>query len=93
MLEVRLRSGTVVAFDGRVLEIFEGTGGSRRLHVTSLPTPRLLEDPDGAMSIVLGESSLQLQLTACEKPACTRLIAAIEQALAAETELRSLSPD
>jgi len=84
MLEVRLRSGTVVAFDGRVLEIFDAVGGSQRFHVTGLSTPRLLEDPDGSGRIVLDEPRVKLRLARGETPACARLIAAIEHARAAD---------
>ena len=83
MLELRLQSGTVVAFDGRVLEVFDGDGGSRRFHVSGLSGPRLAERPDGA-SIVLDEPPLQLPVTAAETPASARLVAAIERARAAD---------
>jgi hypothetical protein len=87
MLELRLRSGTVVSFDGRVLEVFDRAGGSRRYHVTGLSAPRLVEGPDGSPQIELEEPPLRLALASCESPACARLIAAIEQARAADDAL------
>jgi hypothetical protein len=89
MLELRLRSGTIVSFDGRVLEVFDGAGGSRRYHVTGLSAPRLVEAADGTTHIELEEPPLCLPLARSENPACARLIAAIEQARAADDPLGS----
>jgi len=88
MLELRLRSGMVVSFDGRVLEVFDG-GGSRRYHVTGLSAPLLLDGPDGTARIELDEPPLQLPVAPSERPACARLVAAIDQARAADDALRS----
>jgi ABC-type hemin transport system ATPase subunit len=87
MLELRLRSGAVVAFDGRVLEVFDTDGGSRRFHVARLSTPKLVEESDGQGRIVLDDPSLALDVSHSEAPACKRLIAAVEQARAADGEL------
>jgi hypothetical protein len=84
MLELRLRSGAVVAFDGRVLEIFGALGGSRRYHVARMSTPRLVEEPDGQGQIMLDDLNLALDIARSETPACKRLIAAVEQARAAD---------
>jgi hypothetical protein len=84
MLEVRLDSGAVVAFDGRVLEVFDAGGESHRFHIARLPIPRLVEGPDGSSKIELGTRDLMLDLVGSETSACRRLIAAIEQARAAD---------
>jgi hypothetical protein len=89
MLELRLRSGTVVSFDGRVLEVFDGAGGSRRYHVTGLSAPLLLDGPDGTAHIELEEPPLELPVARSERPACARLVAAIEQARADDDALGS----
>ena len=73
MLELCLRSGTIVSFDGRVLEVFDGADGSRRYHVSDLSTPRLLEGPDGTGWIELEEPPLRLTVAREESPACARL--------------------
>jgi hypothetical protein len=85
MLELRLRCGKVVSFDGRVLEVFDGEDGSRRFHVTGLSAPRLLERPEGA-TIVLDDPPLELPVTRAETPASARLVAAIEQARAVDCD-------
>jgi hypothetical protein len=87
MLELRLRSGTVVSFDGRVLEVFYGAGDSRRYHVTGLSAPSLLDGPDGTARIELEDPPLQLPVARGERPAGARLVAAIEQARAADDAL------
>ena len=47
MLEVRLRSGTVVAFDGRVIEVFAEHEPSRRFHIGQTGAPEYLHTADG----------------------------------------------
>ena len=58
MLELCLRSGTVVSFDGRVLEVFDGADGSRRYHVSDLSTPRLLEGSFASAALDMSQNSL-----------------------------------
>ena len=84
MLELRLRSGAVVAFDGRVLEVFDTVGEGRRYHIARLSTPRLVEDPDGQGQFMLDDLNLALDIARSETPACRRLIAAVERAHAAD---------
>jgi hypothetical protein len=55
MLELRLRSGTMVAFDGRVLEIFDTADASRRFHIAQLHAPEPVETADGGRTLALGE--------------------------------------
>ena len=88
MLEVRLRSGAVVSFDGRVLEVFDSGGEGRRFHVSRLPVPQL-ENSDGQHRIVLGTNGLALPVERGEAPACRRLIAAVERARDADQQLGS----
>lgn len=67
MLELRLHSGQVIAFDGRVLEVFADGETSRRFHVAQLPP---LEE-------------LALEFAPEEAPARNRLLAALADARAA----------
>ena len=85
---MRLGSGAVVSFDGRVLEIFDSVGEGRRFHVSRLPVPRL-ENADGQSRIVFGTNGLLLPVEGCEAPACRRLIAAVERARDADQQLDS----
>ena len=87
MLELRLQSGTVVAFDGRVLEVFNGDGGSRRFHVAGVRGARLVEGPNGAGRIIFAEPALHLAVAREERPASARLVGAIEQARADDDAL------
>jgi hypothetical protein len=82
MLELRLDSGPVVAFDGRVLEIFDAATGSSRLHIAQLNEPDLVEAADGASTLLLGAGSITLSFSREEAPACARLIDAIAEAQA-----------
>jgi hypothetical protein len=77
MLEVQLRSGQVVAFDGRVVEIFAEGGPSRRFHLGQLGTVESVETADGAHTVALGDGAVTLAFAREEGPACARLLAAI----------------
>jgi len=70
MLELRLRSGEIVNFDGRILEVFASSGGVERLHIAH----------GEAMRAALA----RLQFARHEAPARARLLAAIEQAQRAD---------
>ncbi len=80
MLEVRLRSGTVVSFDGRVVEIFAEREPSRRFHIAQLSAPEAVESADGARTLAFEHESVTLSFAREETPACTRLLAAIADA-------------
>jgi len=82
MIELRLRSGPVIAFDGRVLEIFDAATGSRRFHIRQLETPEPVEDADGVRTLSLAQGSLTLSFAPDEAPGCERLVAAIADARA-----------
>ena len=75
MLELRLRSGQVVAFDGRVLEVFSGGEPSARFHVEQLGA---VEAGDG--EVVLHPDAEPLVFAPGEEPARSRLLAAIDTA-------------
>jgi len=79
MLEIRLSSDQVVAFDGRVLEVFEATGSSQRFHVEQLEAPALVDDGDGR-ALVFAAPRIRLGVGREELPAAKRLLAALEQA-------------
>jgi hypothetical protein len=83
MLEVRLRSGTVVAFDGRVVEIFAEREPSRRFHIAQLTAPKAVESADGAGTVAFENESVTISFAREEAPACVRLLAAIADARAA----------
>jgi hypothetical protein len=83
MLEVRLRSGTVVAFDGRVVEIFAQREPSRRFHIAQLSAPEAVDSADGARTLAFENESVTLSFAREETPACARLLAAIADARAA----------
>ena len=80
MLELRLRSGQVVAFDGRVVEVFADGRPSARLHVAQLHTIEALEGPDGGKTVALEDGDATLVFTQPEVPSCARLLAAIAEA-------------
>jgi hypothetical protein len=82
MLELRLQSGPVVAFDGRVLEIFGADAASSRFHIAQLDAPESVETADGARLLSLGDGSVTLAFAREEAPACDRLVAAIAEARA-----------
>ena len=79
MLEVRLRSAQVIAFDGRVVEVFAEGGPSRRFHLDQLDMIEAVEAADGATTVEL-EGTVTLVFSREEAPACARLLAAIAQA-------------
>lgn len=83
MVELHLRSGQVVAFDGRVVEIFHGGRTSGRLHLAQLPELRAVEKEDGVREISLADAGVTLAFAREEGPACARLLAAIAEARAA----------
>ena len=66
MLELRLRSGDIVTFDGRILEVFASSGAGERLHVAHVEATRA--------------ALTRLHFAREEAPAHARLLAAIEQA-------------
>lgn len=80
MLEVRLRCGQVVSFDGRVLEIFRGDTPSARFHVAQLGAPEPVEVADGSHRLALDGGSVTLEFAREEAPACARLTAALAEA-------------
>jgi hypothetical protein len=70
MLELRLRSGEIVAFDGRILEVFAPSGAVERLHIVHGEATRA--------------ALARLHFAREEAPARARLLAAIEQAQQAD---------
>jgi hypothetical protein len=83
MLEVHLRSGQVVAFDGRVVEVFAESGPSRRFHVAQLSVLDAVDAPGGACAVSLEDGVVTLAFAREERPACARLLAAIAESRAA----------
>ena len=83
MLEVQLRSGQVVAFDGRVVEVFVGHGPSHRFHLAQLGAVDAVDTADGACAVALEDGAVALAFAREERPACARLLAAISEARAA----------
>lgn len=75
MLELRLRSGQVVAFDGRVLEVFADDEPSARFHVEQLGAVE-----PGAGEVLLHPAAEPLLFAPGEEPARARLLAAIADA-------------
>jgi hypothetical protein len=78
VLELSLRSGQVVAFDGRVVEVFAAGEPSRRFHVGGLDEPAAAASADGRSTLTLG--CTQVVFAREEAPACARLLAAVERA-------------
>ena len=72
MLELALKSGQVVAFDGRIVEVFPDEGTSTRLHVAHL---RVAENGESAIRLEPG--GVVLRFDGSERPALDRLLAAI----------------
>lgn len=87
MLELRLRSGQVVSFDGRVVEVFAEQEPSRRFHIAQLTAPEPVEAADGARILALENGAVTLSFAREEAPACARLVAAIADARAAIARL------
>jgi hypothetical protein len=83
MLELNLRSGHVVAFDGRIVEVFLNGEPSRRFHIAQLRGPDTLEAVDGGRTLAFGDTSFDVPFAREEAPACARLVAAIDEARAA----------
>jgi hypothetical protein len=83
VLELNLRSGTVVAFDGRVVEVFADGGSSRRFHIAHLDAPEAVEGTDGVRRLALENGTVTLTFACEEAPACARLLAAMAEARAA----------
>ena len=71
MLELRLHSGTVVAFDGRVLEIFDAAEASRRFHVAQLSATDPVAAAGAGCTLELGDGSIVLSF-APEEPSSAR---------------------
>jgi hypothetical protein len=86
MLELRLRSGQIVAFDGRILEVFATTGPAARLHVAQIAVSQTV-GADGLTMVDLGDA-LSVRFAREEAPARARLLLAIEQAQAADASSR-----
>lgn len=80
MLELRLRSGQVVAFDGRVVEVFANGRPSARFHVAQLSAIEPLEGVDGGKTVALEDGDVTIVFTRPEAPSCARLLAAIAEA-------------
>ena len=80
MLELRLRSGQVVAFDGRVVEVFADGRPSARFHVAQLSTIEAVGGADGAKTVALEDEAVTLAFASEEAPSCARLLAAIAEA-------------
>ena len=79
MLELRLRSGQVVAFDGRVVELFAEGGPSARFHLAQLDTIEAIGAADGATTVALDGGTVTLAFAREEAPGCSRLLAAIAE--------------
>jgi hypothetical protein len=78
VLEVSLRSGQVVAFDGRVVEVFAAGEPSCRFHVGGLGEAAAVASADGSSTLTLGCAHVVFARE--EAPACARLLAALERA-------------
>jgi hypothetical protein len=75
VLEARLQSDQIVSFDGRVLEVFEPGGASRRYHADQLGPFELSPVPDGGFR--LDVESTTISFTPQEAPLARRLLAAL----------------
>lgn len=91
MLELRLQSGQVVSFDGRVVEVFSDGAPSSRFHLVQLEVDAV-EAADGSTTIELEDGAVTLGFVPAEAPACARLLAAIAQARAALEQPTLLRP-
>jgi hypothetical protein len=78
VLELSLRSGQVVAFDGRVVEVFGADEPSCRFHVARLSAPAPVASDDGSSTLALG--CARITFAREEAPACARLLAALARA-------------
>ena len=88
MIELRLRSGAVVAFDGRILEVFD-MGPSRRFHVARLDDPLVVDHADGSRTVTLEGGLLNIRFARDEAPACNRFLVALAGARTADERLGS----
>ena len=79
MLELRLTSGAVVAFDGRILEVLD-RGPGRRFHVAQLGDPLVTEHADGSRTVVLDDPTVSVHFKRAEVPALNRLLVALASA-------------
>jgi hypothetical protein len=79
VIELRLRSGAVVAFDGRILEVFDPAPG-RRFHISLLDDPLVNEHADGSRTVTLDGGSVRLHFARAEAPASNRLLVALASA-------------
>jgi hypothetical protein len=79
VLEQQLRSGDIVTFDGRILEVFPASGRCERLHVAHVEPVRVVDD-DGASRVTFGGAQVGVRFAREEAPACARLLAAISEA-------------
>jgi hypothetical protein len=86
MLELRLRSGEIVAFYGRILEVFAPSGIGARLHVAQIEAAGTVK-ANGAAIVTFRGSRARLHFTREEAPAYARLLAAIHQAQRADAAL------
>ena len=77
MLELRLRSGEIVTFDGRVLEIFRPEGASARVHAAQIEAA-VADGPDGTSTVRFGDG-VGVRFAREETPACERLLAALAE--------------
>jgi len=80
MLEVHLHSGQVVAFDGRVVEVFAPGGLGHRFHIAQLSTVEVVDGAAGVRTLVLEDGAVELVFAREQAPAFARLLAAIAQA-------------
>jgi len=84
MLELRLHSGQIVTFDGRILEIFGPSGALERVHIAHLE-PLHVTDPDGESVLTIADC--RVEFGADEAMARERLLAAIADARHADAQL------
>ena len=80
MIELSLRSGAVVAFDGRILEIFSTDYPRGRFHVAQLGPPRLIERPGGSTEVCFDGWPQGITFAAAESPSAVRLLALLAEA-------------
>jgi hypothetical protein len=80
MFELHLRSGQVVAFDGRILEVFNPGWPSQRLHIAHLGELDIAEAADGDHEVTLDDTDVTLAFAREEARARARLLAAIADA-------------
>ena len=92
MLELRLRSGAIATFDGRIIEIFAPSGACERLHVVQVEAV-VRVDAEGASAVAfVGGRVAQLRFAREEAPARARLLAAIAEAKKSYADLDLLAP-